>query len=179
MGRKALHFTNTSHLNLDGHMQVILISGDGAGAGKTFAASRFADETYSLASQIRRELKQLYPAYDWHNKTQGYKEHTRVPEQGGKTLRAVMLEYGQQKCAIDPLHWAKLLAEGLESVRHIADGKKRIAIDDVRKICELDYLGSRFPGFLHIHVTNVDAEYEPLFDAERLAQRAHYRVRWK
>lgn len=160
-------------------MQVILISGDGAGAGKTFAARRFGDEVYSLASQIRRELKQQWPAYDWYNTTQGYKEHTRVAEWGGKTVRSVMLEYGQQKCANDPLHWARLLAEGLEAVRHIADGRKRFAIDDIRKVCELDYLGSHFPGFLHIHVTNEDAVYEPMFEAERLAQRAHYCVRWK
>lgn len=161
-------------------MQLILISGDGAGAGKSWAASKFGDETYSLASQIRVELKQLYPAYDWHRKDQAYKANTPVIEWGGKSLRTVMLEYGQHKCdQISKIYWAQRLAEGLELVRHIADGRKRFAIDDVRKLCELDYLGERFPGYLHIHVTNPDAVYEPEFDAAELSKRAHYRMVFK
>lgn len=160
-------------------MKLILISGNGAGAGKTWAAEMFADETYSLASQIRSDLHRIYPAYDWFNKTQDYKTQTLVPEWQNKTIRQVLFEYGQQKCQEDPLIWARKLVEGLRKVEHIADGKKRFAVDDTRKLCELDYLKSHFPGAFHIHVDTKVCIHEPAFEARELMERADYVVQWE
>lgn len=160
-------------------MKLILVSGSGAGAGKTWAARVFGDDVVSLAGAIRGELKQRYPAYDWFNRSQEYKAKTRVPEWQNKTVREVLTEYGQQKCQEDPQHWARLLSSYLRNLCSIVDGTRRYAVDDVRKICELEHFKELFPDLIHIHVSTGNAVIEPIFDADALCARADYVVIWE
>lgn len=159
-------------------MRIILVSGDGAGAGKTVAANKFSTEVWSLASQIRAEVSKLYPAYDWWNRSQMYKNTTPVPEwSASATVRDVLFEYGQQKCDNDPEYWVRILANGVKQRALIYDAITNIAIDDVRKMCELHYLKSRFPC-IHVHVENPLAVIEPTFDAPQLKEAADYVIRF-
>ena len=98
--------------------KILAISGDGIGAGKTTLANRLAPgKVRSLAAAMRTELEALYPAYDWFNKTQEYKANTLVKEFDNKTVRQVLIEYGQTRCDKDSLYWVRklsfmILAEG-------------------------------------------------------------------
>lgn len=163
-------------------MKIIAVSGDGAGAGKTTAAQKFAQEIWSIAGAMRQELQFVYPGYDWNNKSQAYKETTRILEYGDgyEVMRTVLLEYGQQKCAESgPCYWIEKLCDKLQASLYIADGVVTIGIDDVRKVCEIEYLHKKFPGrVLHLHVANPFAVHEPLFDAAALKDRADYVIRW-
>lgn len=163
-------------------MRIVAVSGDGAGAGKTVAAQKFSQEVWSIAGAMRNELRSMYPKYDWFNKSQEYKQTTiiREHEDGRKCMRQVLLEYGQVKCAGNPVYWVEQLADTLKTHLYVIDGVVSIGIDDVRKVCELEFLRTRFPGkVFHLHVANSDAVIEPLFDAPALKARADYVIAWK
>ncbi len=162
-------------------MKIVLISGDGAGSGKTYAARLFGQATWTLADGIRGELQQLYPGYSWYNRTQEYKNTVKVPEwrDGYATVRQVLLEYGQTKCANNPKYWVERLCDKLKSHEELVQGVTTIAVDDVRKLCELEHFRINFRDVVHIHVENPDAVYEPEFDAEGLKKIADYVVKWK
>lgn len=164
-------------------MRVIAISGDGAGAGKTYAAKAFTTSNgqavWTMADGIRAELKHEYPTYDWFNRSQTYKNGVVVPEyRPGATVRTVLLEWGQTRCVGDPCYWVRDMVDRLKDHGKLL-GTHTIAVDDVRKICELDYLRASFRDVLHLHVENPDAIYEPEFEAEDLKKRADYVIRWK
>ena len=168
-------------MKINNRVRIIAISGDGSAAGKTFAASVFAQATFSIASGIRCELQRLYPGYQWSNREQSYKNTTLVKEYGGgrHTVRGVLLEYGQSKCRTDPCHWVSLLGDQIAHSLQIASGIRTLAIDDIRKTCELDHLRQRFPDLLvHLHVASPTAVHEPEFDAETLKAKADYVVAW-
>ncbi len=152
---------------------VYLISGSGSGAGKTTLAERLVGASvYSIASALRRDLKCQYPQYDWYNKTQQYTDVTRVIEYDNLTVRDVLVDYGQKASRDSNTYWVDKLIKHL----HNGVGKSVIAIDDVRKIEELDKLKYYFPVSYHFHVDYPLAKSEPLFDNEQLKQRADYIV---
>jgi hypothetical protein len=161
-------------------IRIIAISGDGIGAGKSTLAARLGDEVWSLAGALREELAQVYPGYNWWNRTQEYKASTLVPEYGeGKTLRDVLIEYGQGKCATDPCYFVKIIARKLEAAE--ARGEPMtIAIDDLRKKVEIDYLRGRFgKQLVLLHLDSSTAEKEPHFDNEFLSGVADYHISWQ
>ncbi len=160
-------------------MQIIAISGDGNGAGKSTLALKLADSVWSLASALREELVRKYPGYEWHNKSQTYKNLTRVGEVNGMTVREVMIKHGQDMCQADPTYYVRKLTAKLQAVSTMATGARRVAIDDIRKVVELDYLRDTFStSLLHYHVVNPNAVFESEFDNEQLASRADYLISW-
>lgn len=156
------------------HRWVILVSGDGIGAGKTTLAYRFKGTQLSLAGALRDELKARYPAYDWHRRDQAYKDHTLVPECGPTaTVRQVMFEYGQAQCKDTPWYWAR------RTVNQIMAGQAGVyVVDDIRKVIELREFRLAFANVLHFHVVNPEAQHEPAFENAALADLADYRVTW-
>lgn len=160
-------------------MRIILVSGDGIGAGKSTLAKQLGDETWSLAGAMRTELQQRFPNYDWWNRTQEYKANTRVKEMGDKTVRQVLIEYGQMMCAQDKAYWVRKLADRLEGLGHLANGVSRIAVDDVRKVLEVEHIRSRFRDVVHYHVSNPAAVSEAEFENDKLRLIADYNIEWK
>ena len=144
-------------------MLVYLISGDGAGAGKTTLAKRLVGDyaVYSLAGELRRYLKKQYPNIDWENKTQDYKDKVEVSP--GLTVRQKLIEEGQKYSRDNPIYWAEKLVERLGR-----EFNSIIAIDDLRKQQELEYLRFCFPTSYHFHVAWPGAVAEPIFDNEYL-----------
>jgi hypothetical protein len=157
------------------HRWIVLVSGDGIGAGKTTFAHRLKGTQLSLAGALRDELQATYPAYDWHRRDQEYKDNTLVPEWGpGATVRQAMLEYGQQQCKDRPWYWARRTAN------LILAGREGIyIIDDVRKGIELKEFRLAFANVVHYHVHNWEARHEPAFDNAELAALADYVVSWR
>jgi hypothetical protein len=153
----------------------VLISGDGIGAGKSTLARRLGTRV-SLADELRAELQEYLPGYDWFNRSQAYKAETAVLERSGKSVRQVMIEYGQDRCAESPTYWAdRLIRElrGVEALNH-----STYAVDDVRKLCEVEALKTAFPGTVHLHITSPHAQHEPEFENAALAAVADFTVSW-
>lgn len=163
-------------------MVVYAISGDGIGAGKSTLAKLLvgSSNVWSLAGQIRADLRLQLPNYDWDNRTQDYKDTTRVKERDRKTVRQVMIEHGQNKCKENHLHWVELLAERIVASDKLASGISAIAVDDLRKVCELEYLKRRLgANLIHFHVINPAAKSEPEFENQELAQLAEHLYMWR
>lgn len=157
-------------------MKLILVSGNGIGAGKTTLANRLGVRM-SLADQLRAELQTTYPQYDWYNRSQTYKSDTPVHEWQGASVREVMVRYGQSKCVESPTYWADRLVDQLLP---LADNPTLVvAVDDVRKLCEVDALRAAFPGAVHFHIQSPRATHEPEFQNDDLAARADFIVRWR
>ncbi len=156
---------------------IVAISGSGRGSGKTTLAEKVSDEVWSIAGLLRKDLKVRYPEYDWYNKSQKYKDSTIVSETG-KTVRQMLFEEGQKHSSADPAYWVRMLIGSLKERMRIADGPKNVAIDDVRKVEELDAIKDAFPNVLHVHVTSPGAIAEPEFDNDALNDRADYAVYW-
>jgi len=170
--------------------QIIAISGSGIGAGKTTLAKKLLAESWSLAGALRKSLKRIYPATDWYNKTQEFKSQrftgdiraifpdADVSER--LTNRDIMLRYGQMKCTNDDVHWARELVNDLEERLNIADGAHTIAVDDVRKVCEIEYLREAYgERLIHLHVDTDSATAEAEFDNASLRARADYLIKWE
>lgn len=173
--------------------KIIAVSGDGIGAGKTTYAKRMSDEVRSMAGALRKELKWLYPDYDWFNKTQEYKSRPfrgdlRVAfgdevDEWGKgilTVRDMMVQYGQFKCRDDQAYWPRIFVGDLEDRFKILDGVKVIGIDDVRKTVEIEHLRSKYGDkLIHCHMDTGSALREPQFENEELRRRADYIIKWE
>ena len=100
-------------------MKLIMISGDGQGAGKTFLARKLTDnqtQIFSIVNIIRQELQKKYSQYDWFNKEPEYKRLTMV-EKTGKSILQHLDELGRGKKKEDPLHWSKKMIEILKYAR--------------------------------------------------------------
>lgn len=151
---------------------IYLISGNGQGSGKTTLARKLVGEAsvWSIASELRRDLRRLYPSYDWENKTQEYKDNTSIIEQNGATVRQVMIDFGQAHCRDDPNYWVKKLVARLASVPALSV----VAVDDLRKSCELEYFKTFFPQNVHFHVRHESAIGEPMYDGAALEAVADY-----
>jgi hypothetical protein len=163
--------------------RLILISGSGPGAGKSTFARKMGDEVWSIAGALRAELQKLYPQYDWFNKSQEYKDNTKVAEYGEygdrKSVREVLVEYGQKKCADNPYTWVSQLSARLLDESQLLAGSRVYCIDDVRKVCELEYLRGRFINVTHFHLETAGVPLEPEFENDELKARADYVVQWK
>lgn len=158
-------------------MVIFAISGSGIGAGKTTLAKKLANPVWSLAGGLRQELSMLYPNYNWENRTQDYKDNTRVKERENKTVRQVMVEHGQLKCETNPLYWVERLCDRIDPLGAPL-APKVIAIDDIRKLSEINYIKQKYPGqVVHFHVDFEGAIYEPEFENEKLAEIADYILR--
>lgn len=155
-----------------------MISGDGIGAGKTTLARSLGDQVWSLAGALRDELALLYPNYDWHNRTQAYKEKTIVKEADYRSVRQVLIEHGQAQCERDPVHYVRQIVDKLKGVSRIASGTSRVAVDDLRKVIELEYFREHLPNVVHYHIVNPDAIPEKHFQNEELKLRADYLIQW-
>ena len=138
---------------------IYLISGTGIGAGKTTLAHKLTPHVYSLADGIREELSAEYPQYKWYDRSQASK--LTICQPTGKTLRQEMVERGQERCKQDPTYWPRRLYNTVDwGAMHGA-----VAIDDVRKIVEVQYFKEMFGSLcLHLHVQWPDAVVEPLYD---------------
>lgn len=161
-------------------MQMIyLISGEGRGAGKTTLARKLGADTFALAHAIRLELAEKYPHYPWDATDQETKDNTRIPEWGSISMREVMVRYGQGKCEEDPLYWVRKLPERLEKL-YAQPALSFIAIDDIRKTIELEYLREYYgkDNIMHFHVVNPLADAED-YDNRELMSRADYLVTWQ
>lgn len=160
-------------------MLVYLVSGTGRAAGKTTLANRIVgpSNVVSIAGAIRKELASKYPDYNWFAKEQEYKDKVTVKEHGNKSIRDVMVEYGQQKCVEDPCYWVRQLCNYLKSQQHCL-GCSVVAIDDVRKRCELEMLKALYPRCVHFHVYNPQALEEPQYDNNYLHNVADYVTHW-
>lgn len=173
--------------------QIIAISGSGIGSGKSTAASKLADEVWSLAGTLRDDLRRVFPGTDWYDKSQEYKARpfggdvskvAGLQEMlaGKESLsnRDIMIAYGQAKCNEQPTYWARRLAEGLRSREQIADGVRTVAIDDLRKVCEIEYLRTMFGDrVIHLHIDTGSAIPEANYDNEQLRDLADYVLSWE
>lgn len=161
---------------------IYLISGNGRGAGKTTLARKLVGDSdsgmmYSHAGAMRTELYALHPELrdSWYSTDQVVKDEPR-PALGGKSIRDVMIEYGEGKCREHGSgYWARLLADQLTGC-----GWPIIAVDDVRKMVELEILRGALGSSVitHLHVMSRHAIPEPQYENDGLAQVADYLVRW-
>lgn len=157
-------------------MKLILVSGNGIGAGKTTLASKLGVRM-SLADQLRTELTEALPGYRWYDRSQAYKSGTPVPEWGGVSVREVMVRYGQAKCVESPTYWADRLVAQLRGAAQ--DPALTVAVDDIRKLCEVEALRAAFPGAVHFHIQSPRATHEPEFENAQLAAVADFIVQWR
>lgn len=161
-------------------MNLLLISGDGIGAGKTTLARRMVGQSnvIGLAGALRDELFQLYPNTSWWDKSQEGKNKL-VQGKGqyeGMTVRASLIHHGQHQCTTLGLdYWAQRLKESIIDMRENESEQTILAIDDVRKVVELEVLRN-IPHVetTHIHVRWAGAIYEPEFENAELSLRADY-----
>lgn len=162
-------------------MHVYLISADGNGAGKSTLARRLVGEggVRSLAQTLRNEVAVRYPDYDWHSRCQIYKDTTRVREAGNRTVREILVAWGEAACAEDPLHYADALVTHLQNLDRWISGPKSVAVDDMRKVVELEHLKKHFPSATHIHLLHPGAGAEPQYQNDELRARADYLITWR
>lgn len=155
--------------------RIILISGDGIGAGKTTLAERLGWRL-SLAQGIREDLEARYPSIPWHSTDQETKSQ-RFEELGGRTMREVMIQYGQERCAQVPDYWVERWSFYADAAM-LLSGIGAAVVDDLRKIVELESFRRRYGAFVtHLHVEYPGAIPEPQYDNEQLKARADYIIR--
>ena len=159
-------------------MRLILISGDGHGAGKTFLARRLARDQciFSVANMIRLELRKQYPGYDWYNKDPKVKSATLVKETQ-KSMHQMLDELGRAKKSKNPLVWVQMIKELIEYSRD--HSKLELAVvDDVRFVDECNYLKtlSGLDSVTHLHVINPHSKPEPNYENEKLKESADFKI---
>ncbi len=160
-------------------MKVIMISGDGQGAGRTFLALKMTDnksQIFSIANLIRAELQKKFPEYDWYNREPEYKLKTMV-RNTRKTVLQHLDEHGRGAKQKDPLIWARNMVDVLIYAR---DHEKHdtVVIDDLRFVDEYEYIKKTLHSehIVHFHVCYDKAKPEPNYENERLRQIADYLV---
>ncbi|NBO36963.1 hypothetical protein EBU99_00060 [bacterium] len=160
-------------------MKLIMISGDGQGAGKTFLARKLTDDQsqiFSIVNLVRAQLQMKYPQYDWYNKAPEYKLQTVVAN-SKKTIMQHLDELGRGKKKEDPLIWAKQMVDVLQYARDI-DKQHTVVLDDIRFVDEYEYIKKSLSAenILHLHASYDRAKPEPLYENEKLRQLADYIV---
>jgi hypothetical protein len=153
---------------------LFLVSANGHGAGKSTFASYLKAYKLSLASAIRKEAQMSYSSTDWFSQDQNYKDtHEVLP---GVTLRQYLVKLGQDRCEQDPTYWCKELARTLDLA---ALAGTNVAIDDLRKVVELDFFRDwaerNSYTVQHFHLKYSAAVAEE-YDAGSLEIRADYVV---
>ncbi|MBM3381175.1 MAG: hypothetical protein FJY29_01910 [Betaproteobacteria bacterium] len=160
-------------------MKLIMISGDGQGAGRTFLARKMTDnqsQIFSIVNLIRSHLQRKYPQYDWFNKEPEYKSKTLVGSTK-KTILQHLDEMGRGEKQKDPLIWAKQLVDILIYARD-NEGHQTVVLDDIRFVDEYEYIKNRLhtENIVHFHVAFEKAKPEPLYENEKLRLLADYIV---
>lgn len=160
-------------------MKLILISGDGQGAGKTFLARKMTDnqqQIFSIVNVIRAQLQKKYPQYDWFNKEPEYKSKTLVANTG-KTILQHLDELGRGLKQKDPLIWAKKIEEILIYSRD-HEKHETVVIDDIRFVDEYQYIKTSLhsENIVHFHVAHEKAKPEPAYENDKLRLLADYIV---
>jgi hypothetical protein len=160
-------------------MKLIMISGDGQGAGRTFLARKMTDnqaQIFSIVNVIRAQLQRKYPHYDWFNKEPQYKSKTMVASTG-KTILQHLDELGRGEKQKDPLIWAKHLVDILKYARD-NEGHETVVLDDIRFVDEYQYIKKclHTENIVHFHVACEKAKPEPLYENEKLRLLADYIV---
>ena len=143
--------------------RIFLVSADGNGAGKTTRAKQLSPVVLSFADAVRRECQTLYSEskVDWFDKTQEGKLQLVMP---GKTVRDCLIEHGQKACEDDQFHWAKAMVLAI-----LSSHARIVAVDDLRKLTELNYLTDIFgPLITHEHIIFDDAVLEPQYNNNEL-----------
>ena len=158
-------------------MRVLAISGSGQGAGKTTLARTLSPTVWSIADGIRHELSKIYPKIQWENRTQAYKDGTKVPGTN-RSVRQMLIDHGQQACIDNPTYWVSEMTTKLLELNRMWTAGAVVAIDDVRKLCELEHLRAKFPDVVHFHVNGEPCVDEPMYDNIELADIADYVVEW-
>lgn len=158
---------------------IYAISGDGNRAGKSTFAKKLTGNVMSLAEGIRWELAERFPKYQWHNKDGHYKDTTIIKELDGVTLRQAMINLGQIRCKDDPTYWVDILVDRVFAT-YKGVTNRLIAVDDIRKLCELEKLRSSFgpANVLHFHMTTEQAIAEPQYENDQLKALADYVITW-
>ena len=158
-------------------MKLILISGNGIGAGKTTLADQLSDHRMSHATELRHMMCAEFPEVDWYDTTQEGKLRP-INKPNGTTVREALIGYGQGKCAADQVVWARTLGDRLDedwvNTKFGVYLIGTVAVDDLRKVCELEHLRSRFPDLVHVHLKYAAAIPEPQYDADELEALANY-----
>lgn len=154
-------------------MKLILISGDGIGAGKTTLAKKLAPVTISLSNGIRIELNNEYPTLPWDSRSQEEKDQPRI-ELSGLTIRDLLIEKGQSRCYLEPEYWARRAGDRIQET--FIEGSRIVSVDDIRKLMEIGYLRERFHQWnvTHFHVSFSGATHEPQFENQQLHDVADY-----
>lgn len=158
-------------------MKLIIISGDGQGAGKTFLARKLTDnqtQIFSIVNIIRQELQKKYPKYDWFNKEPEYKRLTMVAGTG-KSILQHLDELGRGKKKDDPLFWSKKMTEILKYARD-CESHDTVVVDDIRFVDEYEHIKKSLnsENIMHIHVVNDKSKPEPHYENAKLRLLADY-----
>lgn len=162
-------------------MKILAISGSGIGAGKTTLAKSLSKDVWSLAGAMRAELQLIYPGYNWFNKDQAYKAETVIREykRGSSSMRQVLIEHGQDRCVESPTYWVATLSDKILGLDQVVSGITTIAIDDIRKVSEIEYLRRKFADVVHIHIDYYGSVKESEFENDALLEMADYVVQRK
>jgi hypothetical protein len=170
---------NTS--NSEHPLKILAISGSGIGAGKTTLAKRLCKDVWSLAGAMRAELERIYPGYDWFNKDQAYKANTVIKEykRGQSSMRQVLIEHGQDRCVESPTYWVETLSNKILSMDAVVVGITTVAIDDIRKVSEIEHLRRKFKDVTHIHIDFHGSVREAEFENDDLLEISDYVVQRK
>lgn len=160
--------------------RVLIISADGLGAGKTTLAARLGGAKFSFADSIRHEMREVMPDVNWFDKSQAGKLAV-VRGTGGKTVRDLLIQVGQERRAENPNYWVEKTAYLIQ--KFLADWDSRhvppVVVDDLRFLNELAYFRDIFGDDLtHIHVSSPGATPEPQYQNVELAAVADYTVTW-
>lgn len=153
---------------------LIVISGNGTGAGKTTLAKKFMGAVRSsLASALRMHLCGLYPGYEHLILASDPASKTAtLPD--GRTVREALIEEGEAARSYDELTWCHKWASWAGEVTYMED----IVVDDLRRVNELIYLrrwaADHGRELLHLHIHHDGAKAEPFDD---LSEHADYIVR--
>lgn len=158
-------------------MKLILISGDGQGAGKTFLARKLTDnqsQIFSIVNIIRQELQKKFPRYDWFNKEPDYKRLT-VVNGTGRSILQHLDELGRGRKRTEPLFWSQKMIEILKYARDF-EQHDTVVLDDIRFVDEYQHIKTELSSenILHIHVANSKAKPEPHYENEKLRLQADY-----
>lgn len=143
-------------------MKVILISGNGTGAGKTYLTNNFLKGyRLPLALSLRKEVASLYPDYREAilSPTQDAK---RIQLPSGKTVREELISHGQMRCKKDSLYWCDKW-ERERALSGMGKGEVYI-IDDIRKREEVYYFNLHHEILAHFHLKSREANAEKEFD---------------
>lgn len=154
---------------------LIVISGNGTGAGKTTLARRLyvGAVLTALATGLREHVARLFPE-DRHHIMGIYAEDKAHVLPDGRTVREALIEEGAAGRSYDKYVWCNAWSDRVKDVRHTED----ITVDDVRTVTELMYLrrwaADHGRELLHLHLHHEGAAPEPFDD---LSAYADYLVR--